>query len=138
MPLYQQPTFHDRQCTIDETSQTTSSLTFVDVTGASLTTTDLGQPEVYVLWFSVLVSASLNNTTASFRLTVDGVPSSMDRKLFLKVKDQDVGFTFMGCAEDVGTGSVFQAEWATDNGTLTLAEYNLVIDGIPSSRVIKE
>lgn len=135
MPIYQETTFHDRQCVIDEDTVNTTSNVLEDIPGATLTTNDLSVPGVYLIWFSVLVFSSQNNTNASFSLLVDASASGMDRSIFLKVKDQDIGYTFLGCVE-AESGSVLQFQWATSQGTLTLSEYNIIIDGVSKSRII--
>jgi len=133
--LKQEPTFHDRQCKRDEVAQFTSSGIFEDITGALFTTNDLGQPAMYLIWFPILLSSSLNNTIASFQILVDGSPISMGN-VFLKAKDFDVGYTLSACLEAEEAGLDLQVQWATDKGALTLSEYSFMIDGVPSSRVI--
>lgn len=130
----QESTFHDRQCVIDENTQSTASTTFVDVTDATLTTTDLGSTGTYLLWFSVLLQSSLNNTEASFRLVEDGSPVGMERHIILRIKEQDVGYTILGCIE-AEDGVVMKLQWKTDIGTITLQEFNIIVDGIPKIRV---
>lgn len=128
-------TLHDRQCTANETPQSTSSTTFVPVTGATLTTGDLSLTANYTLFFAIAIEASLNNTTASFRFLSDGVPMET-RTLFLKVKDQEVGFTFLNCETGIEAGDVFTVEWKTDKGTIEIEDFNFLIDGIQEVRVI--
>lgn len=134
--LYQEATFHDRQCSLNENSQNTSSTSFVNITGATLTTKDLGSTGSYVIWFTVLISASLNNTTASFRLLEDGSPVGAELHITLRTKDLDIGYTLTE-GIDSEANVVFQLQWKTDIGTLTLQEHNLTIDGIPSYRVVE-
>jgi len=136
MPLFQETTFHDRQCVVEESSHNTSSTIFVDLTGATLTTKDLGSTGTYVLFFSVLLSSSLNNTTATFQLLSGGSPIGGERAIFLRVKDLDIGYTLMSCI-DLEKDSVLQVQWKTDLGTITLPEYNIVLDGIPKYRVVE-
>ena len=131
-----EPIFHDRQAVIDQSGTMTSSASFVDIPGATITTVELGQPATYLIWFSVLLSPSVAITLASFRVLVDGVPvAPMARTISLKTVNQDVGFTFMGKFEMEGS-KVIQGQWMTDKGTLTMVEFNIALDGIPSVRVI--
>lgn len=128
---------HDRQAVIDQTAHTTSSLVFVDLPNATLTTKDLGEKGNYLLLFAIIISASVANTTASFRITVDGNPlTPMGRTLVIKTNNADIGVTFTGFGDDVPAGSVLQVEWKTDKGTLTLAEFNFVVDGVEESVVL--
>ena len=96
MPVYQEATFHDRQSVESAIPQSTTSLTFVDVAGAVLTTKDLSQDGTYQVLTPVVVQASLNNTVAEFRITLDGNQIGDVSMLELKIKEADVGTTFAG------------------------------------------
>ena len=134
---HREPIFHDRQKVESAVPQSTTSLTFVDVTGAALTTKDLGQEGTYQIMTPVLVQSSLNNTIASFRITADGDQIGDISIVELKIKELDVGITFVGELSGVSAGTVLQMQYATDKGTLTLEEYSVIFDGIPSIRVIQ-
>ncbi len=138
MPFFQEATFHDRQSVNSTVLQQTSSSIFSDVLGASFTAKDLAQHGNYLGWLSVLVSNTNNNATASFRLTLNANPSGNESTISLRVKDLDVGYTLMSDLGGSGIvdGDVLQLQYATDIGTLSLIEFSLVIDGIPSSRVV--
>ena len=136
MPFNREPIFHDRHCIVDQTDQFTSSATFSDITNATFTTGDLGSPINYLVNFTVLISASSANTTVTFRVLANGSAVSTDRILFIKTSNQDLGFTIVSCPEDLDAGVDLQLQWATDKGTVTLSEFGLVADGIPSIRVI--
>ncbi len=138
MPFEREPIFHDRQFTASAGSQTTSSPTFVDITGATLTTKDLSQESNYSLMFSFIVSPSVANTTATFRLLVDGVPfSPMGKSLLLKTNNADVSDTFLGFITGISAGEIIKFQWQTDIGVLTLSDFSFLIDGIPDARVIE-
>ena len=137
MPIYQEATFHDLQSMESTVPQSTSSGSFVDVVGATITTKDLSQEGTYQIWTPVLVSASQNNTLASFRITIDGNQIGDVSAISLKVKDLDTGYTFTGTLSGVESGQILQMQYATDKGTLTLQEFSMAVDGIPSSRVVE-
>lgn len=137
MPLYQETTYHDIQNVANGSSQVTSSTDFVDVPGAVITTNDLSVPSDYMMFFSILVQSSLNNTMASFRLLVNSIPfSELNVSLVLKIKEQDVGYTFMGVVRGIVAGDVLQMQWKTDKGILNLSRDDLMVNGTPSSRII--
>ena len=136
MPFHQEATFHDRQSMESELPQSTASTTFVDVIGATLTTGDLSQEGTYQIVTPVLASSSLNNTTGSFRVLLDGIQIGNVSHIKLKVKDLDVGYAFTGTLSGISAGQVFQLQYATDIGTLTLTEFAITIDGTPTSRVV--
>ena len=136
MPVYQEATFHDRQSMESVIPQSTLSTTFVDITGATITTKDLSQDGTYQVLTPVLVSASLNNTLASFRITVDGNQVGDISTIALKVKDLDIGYTFTGTLPGISSGQELQIQFSTDKGVLTLQEFSFSVDGIPTSRVI--
>lgn len=137
MPFHQEATFHDRQSVESSISQSTSSNTFVDVIGGTITTKDLSQAGTYQISTPVVVSASLNNTIASFRITLDGNQIGDISIIRLKIKDFDIGFTFTGTLPGIiTTGQVLQVQYLTDKGTITLSEFSMTVDGIPASRVV--
>lgn len=140
MPLYHEPMFHDRQAMESMVLQQTILPTFSDLEGATITTKDLGQDGNYLSWLSLLISSSLNNTNALFRLLVDGVPKGDVSVIILKVKDLDVGYTLLSNLGNIGipANSVLQVQYATDKGILTVSEFSLMIDGIPSTRVVSD
>lgn len=132
-----EPIFHDRQFVIDQVSQNTSSLIFVDITNAEITTKDLAVESNYSVFFTLIISGSVANTIASFQILANGGPiSMMPRTVNLKTNNADLGATFMGAVEDINGDDVLQVQWKTDKGTLTLSEFNFFIDGIPEHRVI--
>jgi hypothetical protein len=137
MPFFQEATFHDRQSEESAIPQATSSGTFVNVTGATITTKDLSQDGTYQIATPVLVSSSLNNTTGSFRITVDGIQVGDVSDITLKIKELDVGFTFTGTLSGISAGKIIQLQYLTDKGTLTLSEFSITVDGIPTARVVE-
>ena len=138
MPIYQEVTFHDRQCMSSEAINSTTSTTYVDLPLATITTKSLAQLGDYTVMFSTLLEASLNNTTANFRVLIDGVPVDVNgTNIVLKIKELDVGYSVNCVAENVPEGAIIKVEYKTDKGTLTVEEFNLLIDGIPQSRVVE-
>lgn len=135
MPFFSESIFHDRQFTKTDL-QSTSSSSFVDLIGASFTTTEIAPPSVYMITASILMSASLNNTIGTFRLLLDGFPVGDEDELILRFKDQAVGYTFLADLPDVSPGQVIQFQYKTDQGILTISENRNTIDGIPASRII--
>ena len=137
MPFHQEATFHDRQFMFNEDVESTSSTDFVDLPGAELTTKNLSIDGNYALYMSILISGSLNNTLAAFRLLVDGVPVGPNETIItLKVKDLDIGYTLHGIATSIPSGTILKVQYKTNVGTLTVTEFNILIDGIPQSRVV--
>ena len=138
MPFYHSPIMHDRQCISSEEPHDTASLTYVDLPDATLTTISLSQPGSYNVTFSALMNATLNNTVANFRVSIDGVPVGVDgTNVRLKVKELDISYTVSCIADNVPEGAVMQVEYKTDKGTLMVEEYNLTIDGVPQTRVVE-
>ena len=136
MPFFQEATFHDRQSVESAIPQSTVSLVFVDVTGATITTKDLSQDGTYQVLTPIVVQASLNNTVASFRITLDGNQIGDVSVIELKIKELDVGTTFAGTLSGISNNQVLQLQYATDKGTLTLEEFSMTVDGVPTSRVV--
>lgn len=138
MPFHQEATFHDRQAMFNEDPESTSSTDFIDLPGAVLTTKNLSIDGNYTLAMSLLISSSLNNTVASFRLLVDEIPIDPGETIItLKVKDLDVGYTLHGIATSIPSGTILKVQYKTSAGTLTVTEFNILIDGIPQSRVVE-
>ena len=131
MPLYQEATFHDRQVVGSAMPSDTISNVFIDVPGAAITTKDLSQTANYNSWTSLLLSGSLNNSVATFRALADGSPIGSEVPVTLRSKDSDVGFTILGSINGINPGTVLNLQYKIDQGTLTLQEYAILIDGIP-------
>lgn len=136
MPQYSERIFHDRQVVGSTSPFLTSSNTFIDVPDATLITKDLSQEATYSSSLSLLVAGSLNNTTATFRGTLNGSPFGSEVPINLRNKDADVGYTILGVIGGVAADSEIKLQCKTDSGTLTIVEFAVLIDGIPDSRVI--
>lgn len=138
MPFHQEATFHDRQAVSSTVLQDTSNTDFVDINGATITAKQLGSVGAYLGWASLLMSNTNNNTTAFFRITLNGTPLGDITSVILRAKDFDIGYTITGDLNglDIVGGDVIQLQYATSSGTLSLVEYSLLIDGVPSSRVV--
>jgi hypothetical protein len=116
----------------------TSSTEYVDLPGAIITTKSLAQLGDYIIMFSALMNGSLNNTTANFRVSIDGTPVDVNgTNVRLKVKDLDIGYAISCVAESVPENAEVKVEYKTDLGTLSIEEFNLLVDGVPQSRVIE-
>ncbi len=138
MPLFQEATFHDRQSVLSEVENSTSSLTYVDLPDGSLTTKSLAVDGSYIAVFSLLISASLNNTIANFRILINDVPLNANGvNIMLKTKDLDIGFTLSSVLSDIPPGAILKVQYKTDKGTITVPEFNAAIDGVPQSRVVE-
>jgi hypothetical protein len=137
MPFSHAPIVHDRQSMESAVPQSTVSNIFVDVTGATITSKDLGESGTYQIATPILISSSLNNTLASFRVVLDGNQIGDVSVITLKIKELDIGFTFTGTLPGINTNQVIQLQYSTDKGTLTLSEFSMTIDGIPTSRVVQ-
>lgn len=136
MSLTREPIFHDRQSVEITGPLTTTSATFVDVPGLSITTKDLSQETKYLFIVTVEVSHNANNSSISLRVTVDGSPSTGKAVSFgPNSMNTPQTVTFIGSGI-VAANSVLQAQWSTPSGTATLNLAQVVIDGIPSSRII--
>ena len=138
MPWYHSPIMHDRQCVGSEEPHTTTSLVYVDLPDASITTKSVAEFGSYIITFSALMNASLNNTTANFRVSINGVPVDVNgTNIRLKVKELDISYPITCVAPNVPEGAIIKVEFKTDNGTLMVEEYNLTVDGIPESRIVE-
>lgn len=137
MPIYQEPTFHDRQGVISESEESTSSTVHVDLPGAAITTKSLSVEGSYISSFSLLMRASLNNTVANFILLINGVPLNNDGvSVKIKTKDLDIGYSLNVVLENIPMAAELKLQYKTDKGTVTISEFNIVIDGVPQSRVV--
>lgn len=134
--FFHPPIVHDLQSMESAIPQSTTSLTFVDVTDATITTKDLGEDGTYQISTPILVQSSLNNTIGSFRITLNNVQIGEISTVELKTKEQDIGFAFTGVLPGISVGQVLRLQYATDKGTLTLEEFSISVNGIPTSRVV--
>ncbi len=135
MRVEREPIFHDRDVVTDLTSKFTSSLTFVNIDGASITTKDLGSESNYIIAFTFLISASTANTTVGFRVLDNGTPSP-ERPMTIKTSNTDTGRTITANFVGVSVGHTYQFQWKTDKGTLEMSEFTISYDGVPDNRVV--
>ena len=132
-----EPIFHDRQAVNISGPITTTSATFVDISGAVLTTKDLGSLGDYVAWISIEAQHTNNNSSISFRLCVDGTPSMTQTVSFgPSSSGNPQNVSFIGDAKGIDADSVLQIQWSTSVGTAQINTLSFVIDGIPEVRVI--
>ena len=136
MPFYHAPIIHDRNCAQSDEQNSTQSSSYVDLPDATITT-KLQQIGNFTVTFSALMSSTLNNTVANFRVVIGGVPTEADGvDVRVKVKDFDIGYSITCNVESVPINSILKVEYKTSVGTLTVEEYGLAIDGIPQSRIV--
>lgn len=137
MPLTREPIFHDRQAVNVAGPLTTTSTTFVDVSGATLTTKDLAQTVFYQIWVSIEIQHNNNNSTIDVRIIIDGAPS-MSRTISFGPSgaDNPQSPTIIGSSTGIDAGSVIQVQWNTPSGTAQINDLEMIIDGVPDSRVI--
>lgn len=129
-------TSRDRQIAVDQSAQMTSSSTFADIPNATITTKDLGQAGNYTVEFATGVSPSVANTDATFRFLVNGSPVDVERHITLRVNGAEVAPSFLALLTGLVDGDVITVQWATDKGTVTMDEFNFLIDGMAETRII--
>jgi len=136
--FFHSPIMHDRQCVGSEEPHDTTSLVYVDLPDATITTKSVAEFGSYIITFSALMNASRNNTIANFRVSIGGVPVDIDgTNIRLKVKDLDISYPITCVAPSVLEGAIIKVEFKTDQGTLMVEEYNLTVDGVPESRIVE-
>ena len=130
-------TFHDRQETIVSGPVTTTSNTFVSISGASITTKDLNELATYEFWVSVELTSSSNNSTISLRGCVDGTPTASRAISFGPNSAGDPQtIALIGKGIGVPAGTVIDIEWSVSGGTATLNSLKMMVDGIVDDRVV--
>lgn len=133
------PIMHDRQSVQSAASQSTSSSSFTDLVGATITTKNKGECFFYLSTMPIVASCTSNNTIVSFRVILNGVPIGNVKTFNLKFKDIDIGYTLtsdLGGIE-IPEDSVIQVQYSTDKGTATISVFSILADGIPCERVIE-
>jgi len=137
MPLFRKPTFHDRSAIMVEGPITTTSSTFVDIPGATITTGDLGEPAVYDFWINFELTHSNNNSSVSFRVTIDGIPGPVRTIARGPNTSNDPSIVSLANqSPPIGSSVAFQIQWSTPSGTATINDLTLSFDGIADSRII--
>ena len=136
--FFHSPIMHDRQCVGSEVPHSTVSLVYVDLPDATITTKSIAEFGSYIITFSALMNASLNNTIANFRVSIGGVPVDIDgTNVRLKVKELDISYPITCVAPNVPEGAIIKVEYKTDKGAIMVEEYNLTVDGVPESRIVE-
>ena len=137
MPFDREPIFHDRQQIVIVEPITTTSTTFVDIPGATLTTKDLSQTGVYQAFGSISIQQSNNNASISIRTVVDGVPRP-ERTINFGPNAANIPLpiSIMAQAEGVVEGIIIKLQWKVSTGTAQINTLVSMFDGIPESRII--
>jgi len=137
MPFIREPIFHDRQGITLAGPITTTSATFVDIPGATITTKDLSQTGFYQAWISLEVENTNNNTTMNFRAITAGVPGSARAVNIGPGGGGDPkSVTIIGDKSGIVASSIIKLQWNTTGGTAQINSLRFLIDGIPDSRVV--
>jgi hypothetical protein len=111
------------------TDISTTSTTWVDMTGMTLTAVN-GGSEVYVISFSACIKNPTKGV-AEFILSIDDVTQpATHRGLLLKDNNELVELSFQHM-QSISNGSVVKVCWKTEFGTVaTQYGYNLIMRGI--------
>ena len=122
---------NDRQTVSAVDSPTTGSLTFVDIPGMTLTTSNSGTLD-YLVFFNATVSNSIANRTISIRVIVNGValPES-ERDIDLPSSNANTISSTVALKAAVATGQIVKMEWKTSGGTATVNQRTLTFNGAP-------
>lgn len=141
MPFEREPIFHDRQSLIVDTDPalTTTSNVFVDVPGAILTTKDLGVTGNYLAWVSMEITATNNNSEVTFRGEINGVATGLERPVHFGpgAGGDFASVELLGFGVNILKGVEIKLQWKVSNGTASLLNCTMTIDGIPDNRVIE-
>ncbi len=135
----------DRQQAEATTTVQTTSVTFVDVPGMTLTTKDLGasQSGDYLIHFSATTSHASQKERVEFRLLVDGVEEVFS-PVTMNFSDLvvDSGFAYLHSAGLID-GKIIKVQWrqskttgSTGSRTATMIDRRLIISGVPSNAVV--
>lgn len=134
---YREPIFHDRQDVIVQGPINTTSTTFVDIPGATLTSKDLGQNGNYQVWLSLSIQQSNNNTFINFRAVIDGVPGDGRSVEFgPSSANNPVHATLIGQSDSVEAGKLIKFQWSVSGGTGQINNFGIMMDGIPENRIV--
>ena len=127
---------HDRQAIQGTSTLQTTSQTFVDLPGMTLTTKDMGEDGSYLITFAALVLHSDQKKQVFFRLLVDGVEVAV-QQLTSNFQNLEVSFSFVHQESPTAAGKIVKMEWHNDNkGTASVTNRELVINGVPISSVV--
>ena len=138
MRVEREPIFHDRQFVVTpNTPITTTSNVFVDVPGATITTKDLGSDGAYIAWISMEVDHSNNNSDIEFRGVLNGTPTDGRTIRFgAGAAGDPQSVEIQGFGFNIPPTSIIKLQWRTSNGTATILDQNMIIDGVPNNRVV--
>lgn len=133
-----EPIFHDRQ-SIDVVGPITIGAggSFVNIPGATLTTKDLAQTSDYIVTAVAEIEHTNNNSLIELRIMVNGV-AELDKDFFFGPNSAGNPKTIVtvGEAPSVEVGAIVQIQWRTDRDDAVLNDLSIVIDGIPTARLV--
>ncbi len=133
-----EPIFHDRQNIALPGPIITSSITFVPIPNAVITTKDLGGDGIYLGWLSLNIQHSNNNSTVTFQPVINGVNMQERVVNFGPGSAGDPrGRTFIAQSDAVPPGSTILFKWKTSGGTAQINELRMMVDGIPEIRMLE-
>lgn len=130
-------TRHDRQIVRVPGPIITTSTTFVDVPGATLTTKDLGELGNYQAWLSISVQQSNNNTAINFRAVINGFPGNTRTVDFGPASANNPQHaTLLAQRDGVEPNIEIKLQWNVTAGTGQINDLVMMLDGVRELRVI--
>jgi hypothetical protein len=131
---WQYPLF-DVQGISDVTTVTTTSTTLVDLTGATLTTKNVGANAIYQINFNCVYNISGANTIATFQLNINDVDIT-NATIVIDEKTtstrNNVSFSYVHTTA-LASGIIIKIRYSTSANTLTISRKTLNIFGISSN-----
>lgn len=135
-------TSHDRQMASSETTVSTTSTSYVDLSGMTLTTKNLGGSGTYVISFTANCVNSIRGRTNEYILNIGGSDVSAAYSKFTTARDAEGlgdggNVSIVWIATGITNGTVIKVRWdSRDSGTAYTTIRRLVIDGILTTNVI--
>ena len=128
----------DRQGVQTGTLFGTTSQTFVDITGSTLTTKNLGDTGHYIITFSCEFEYDKGDKYIDFALNVGGATVLAEKTAGTAGKNVSWrNFSMTHLAPNVASGTIIKMQVLTQNGDdLFIVSRELVIDGVLSSNVL--
>lgn len=124
----------DEGSTASATQQTTTSATISDITGASLTTNNLGNTGTYVIIWTGIASNSSSKIN-NFYINIGGVTGAAYTRS-IQTPASDVVTTLTHLQTNVPSGTVIKMQWSTTGGTATLSVFEFIIQGVLGSTTL--
>jgi hypothetical protein len=119
----------DTQATSTSVIAATTSTTFVDMPGMTLTTDNDGSA-TYIFWFNSQYEINTPNKTIHFRLLVDGVvvPDS-ERDIEISSSNSPSYGGTAAWQAGIGDGLVVKVQWRVSSGTGSVSGRTLIMQG---------